>query len=190
MNPNPYWDPCPHCKKLVHRAALKRHGDTCWTPKTLQRLYEIGDVTWEVNGCFIWHGRMHSGYGSHKDGFAHRLVLAVVAGPQPTAAHETCHTCDVRACVNPAHLYWGTRSDNMRDMVSRGRGGGYVSMTQEEREVTLAAARAAQRGRPRSQAWKDSVSRAMKAKPGRVQSDEEKAKRRATWQAKRDGRRD
>lgn len=33
-----------------------------------------------------------------------------------------CHTCDVRKCVNPEHLFLGTQADNAKDRDLKGRG--------------------------------------------------------------------
>jgi hypothetical protein len=32
-----------------------------------------------------------------------------------------CHSCDVRACCNPDHLWLGTQSDNIKDAIAKGR---------------------------------------------------------------------
>ena len=33
---------------------------------------------------------------------------------------DLCHACHNKKCSNPAHLYWGTRKDNMQDAIERG----------------------------------------------------------------------
>jgi len=34
---------------------------------------------------------------------------------------DICHTSDNRKCINPSHLFEGTRKENMQDAVTKGR---------------------------------------------------------------------
>jgi hypothetical protein len=76
-------------------------------------------------GCRLWVGYIQpNGYGyvnvgRHKSP-AHRLAL-ILSGVPVAAGMDVCHRCDVRNCVNPAHLYVGTRRQNMADCTARAR---------------------------------------------------------------------
>ena len=85
-------------------------GD-CW-PWTASRLPE-------GYGCF-WDGTYREGPRRPRIVRAHRWLYAHLHGHIPDRL-EVCHSCDEPSCVNPSHLFLGTHSDNMRDMVSKGR---------------------------------------------------------------------
>lgn len=93
------------------------------TPSDLKRFE--AKVSRVESGCWIWRGASNpKGYGQiwieGRLQYAHRAIFAHRHGPIPKGA-DVCHRCDTPACVNPAHLFVGTRSDNMRDMSRKGR---------------------------------------------------------------------
>lgn len=78
------------------------------------------------SGCWIWlNGLCKNGYGlsckySVGTSRAHRASYMALVGQIPEGLF-VCHTCDVRDCVNPDHLYLGTAADNMADVMNRKR---------------------------------------------------------------------
>lgn len=77
------------------------------------------------SGCWIWmRGRGTNGYGylweSGKMVSAHRVSWRLHRGEIPQGMH-VLHRCDVRCCVNPAHLFLGSNADNVHDMDAKGR---------------------------------------------------------------------
>lgn len=76
------------------------------------------------HGCWSWIGYKHRGYGRYRFNGemigAHRISYAYFVEPL-VPGMDICHHCDNPSCVNPFHLFQGTRSDNMFDMSNKGR---------------------------------------------------------------------
>jgi hypothetical protein len=77
--------------------------------------------------CRIWTGSINkrTGYGSvwanGRTRQVHVVAFELHYGPVPPGKC-VMHTCDVRPCIDGAHLVTGTRQDNMDDMNAKGRG--------------------------------------------------------------------
>lgn len=80
------------------------------------------------SGCWEWPMSLNvdSGYGQffvRPGGMpitSHRMAWITFRGPIPSGLH-VLHRCDNRKCCNPDHLWLGTNTDNVHDMISKGR---------------------------------------------------------------------
>ena len=102
----------------------------------------------ERSECWEWIGYKRNGYGrltvgSRKDGTrrtvsAHREMYEIVNG-YITSDYEVCHRCDNPSCINPDHLFLGTRADNMADRDRKGRNIIFVGEEQARSKLTRKA---------------------------------------------------
>lgn len=109
------FDRAAFCRSIV----AKRWGEEGVVKEFMKR------VEFDTNGgCWLWSGLTSVyGYGlSRTRGVTTAYRLSVLLFRGERALNDVLmHKCDVRCCVNPDHLTWGTQGDNMRDAASKGR---------------------------------------------------------------------
>lgn len=78
--------------------------------------------------CWIWKGENSSRIQKNKnypyfllgsEQYTANRVSWTIFKSDIKSGLQILHTCDNKRCVNPNHLYQGTQSDNMGDVVSR-----------------------------------------------------------------------
>lgn len=79
----------------------------------------------ETEQCWNWLASTDRKYGTFglygRQYKAHRVSFRLFFGRQPDPTKDICHSCDNTLCVNPYHLFEGTRSENLLDMVRKNR---------------------------------------------------------------------
>lgn len=122
---------------------------------TPQQRIENLSVPEPNSGCWLWLGAVrgedslkqygHLTVGSRKNGTrktvsAHRYSYQIFCGVIPDGL-QVCHSCDTPACVNPFHLFIGSRMDNVRDRQSKGRNRSVVGSANPNAKINETIAR-------------------------------------------------
>lgn len=96
--------------------------------KTLaERLWARVDKSGGDDACWPWSGSRHRaghgqiGVGGNRLAYAHRVAWELTNGPIAEGLC-VCHKCDNPPCCNPAHMFLGTRAQNLDDMWNKRRG--------------------------------------------------------------------
>jgi HNH endonuclease len=99
-----------------------------WETVSLLTRFERKYIPEPNSGCWLWLGALHEGgYGEFRERNsgtkrirAHVFSYRYYKGEIPTGKF-VLHTCDIRCCVNPDHLYAGTKKQNTADASRRQR---------------------------------------------------------------------
>lgn len=127
---------CEHCERLFSVRAWRRNPRFCsrgcahdagsgrqpipiaerFWPRVDKAVGQGPDGT-----CWEWTAsRNGDGYGFSNHTMAHRVSWEIHNGSIPNGLC-VLHRCDNPPCVNPAHLFLGTKKDNAADMSAKGR---------------------------------------------------------------------
>lgn len=129
---------------LNHYKRWWRHGDPLARGSFIGSRAEflLKSLATETDECLEWpYGNNGYGYGNvWIDGaneYVHVVAATIKHGQKPTPKHEVAHSCNHRACINPKHLRWATRSENFMDKVghdthNRGERHARVKLTEKQ----------------------------------------------------------
>lgn len=118
-----------YCSKDCKDSHLIGKGfwKTASLEERMQRIKEYYDkyVIKNPGECWGWSGSLLGGRGRLYFGKeavqAHRISWVIHKKTHIPFGKYVCHSCDNIVCTNPDHLFLGTPSENIIDMVMKGR---------------------------------------------------------------------
>lgn len=140
---------CVHCSKAYH----KRNGNQRFCSTRCRFFHKVDKrQSYGPDGtCHRWTAAVNAnGYGKFMmtGGVrrAHIVAYELSKGCVPIGK-VVRHTCDMPACVNPAHLLVGTVLENVQDMTRRGRRASFEGEKHGRAKLDESAIRAIRRMR-------------------------------------------
>lgn len=114
-------------RKRPNRDGSRPHARSPWLTRGMSVQEKLAFWSRRAeSGCLEWTGATNEGgYGMlYVDGaalMAHKRSLEESLGRPLGEGMCACHRCDNRICIEPDHLFEGTRQQNNADMVAKGR---------------------------------------------------------------------
>lgn len=117
------------CRNHYYR--LRKHGDPLagrTSPGEPMRWVTEVAAKYEADDCLIWPfggGTYGALWIDGRQDKAHRVICEMIHGAPTSDRSEVAHSCGKghEGCVNPRHLRWATRSENLMDRVEHGTSG-------------------------------------------------------------------